>query len=274
MSSLRMMEARLPPGFRFHPQDDELICNYLAKKVRGEAVLNGSIGGYPAIVDVDLNKCEPWDLPEVACVEGKEWFFFSLKDRKYATGQRTNQATKSGYWKATGKDRQVNRMDVLVGMRKTLVFYGGRAPNGSKTDWVMHEFRLDESSNPSKFSSKEDWVLCRVSFKSRSSLIQKKTDIEKCQDDTNSFTYISFDRVLCGLEGYEQVPCFSNLISDGATADVDHRDKKLIKNSLNQFSSILEGHSKTEKPPNVSHGNLGSYLRDNGDCCMWNPWLT
>ncbi|XP_042448466.1 NAC domain-containing protein 21/22-like [Zingiber officinale] len=154
MSSLRMMEARLPPGFRYHPRDHELICNYLAKKVRGEAVLNRSAGGYPAIVDVDLNKCEPWDLPEVACVEGKEWFFFSLKDRKYATGQRTNRATKLSYRKATGNDRQVNRMDVLVGMRKTLVFYGGRAPNDSKTDWVMHEFRLDESSNPSKFSSK------------------------------------------------------------------------------------------------------------------------
>ncbi|XP_074556362.1 NAC domain-containing protein 21/22-like [Curcuma longa] len=283
MSSLSMMEARLPPGFRFHPRDDELICNYLAKKVNNEEAANRSVGGFPVIVDVDLNKCEPWDLPEVACVEGKEWYFFSLKDRKYATGQRTNRATKSGYWKATGKDRQVNRMGVLVGMRKTLVFYGGRAPNGSKTDWVMHEFRLDEAPNPSKFSSKEDWVLCRVSFKSRS-LIQKKTNIEKCQDDTNSSslppledTYISFDRVLRGLEGYEQVPCFSNLVSDGATAppmasaDVDRHDKKLIENSLNQFSSILEGYSKTEKPPNVSQGNLGSYLRDNGACYMWNP---
>ena len=69
-----------------------------------------------------------------------------MRDRKYATGQRTNRATVSGYWKATGKDRAVvagGEDAAVVGMRKTLVFYRGRAPKGSKTEWVMHEFRLE-----------------------------------------------------------------------------------------------------------------------------------
>ncbi|KAM0846504.1 hypothetical protein ACQ4PT_055626 [Festuca glaucescens] len=146
MSSIGMMEARMPPGFRFHPRDEELVLDYLLHKLTGRRAYGGV-----DIVDVDLNKCEPWDLPEAACVGGREWYFFSLRDRKYATGQRTNRATRSGYWKATGKDRPITGAGeasaAVVGMRKTLVFYQGRAPKGTRTEWVMHEFRLEEQEH-------------------------------------------------------------------------------------------------------------------------------
>ncbi|KAI4388129.1 hypothetical protein MLD38_000487 [Melastoma candidum] len=157
-------DALLPPGFRFHPTDEELITYYLLKKV-----LDGSFA-CRAIAEVDLNKCEPWRLPEKAKMGEKEWYFFSLRDRKYPTGLRTNRATEAGYWKATGKDREIlsSKTCSLVGMKKTLVFYRGRAPKGEKSNWVMHEYRLE-----GKFayhfisrSSKDEWVISRVFQKS------------------------------------------------------------------------------------------------------------
>lgn len=51
------MGDTLPPGFRFHPTDEELITYYLARKVSDSGFITR------AIRDVDFNKCEPWELP-------------------------------------------------------------------------------------------------------------------------------------------------------------------------------------------------------------------
>ncbi|XP_052139574.1 NAC domain-containing protein 77-like [Oryza glaberrima] len=165
----------LPPGFRFHPTDAEVILSYLLQKL-----LNPSFTSLP-IGEVDLNKCEPWDLPSKAKMGEKEWYFFCHKDMKYPTGMRTNRATKEGYWKATGKDREIFKQlaicegissknnKQLVGMKKTLVFYMGRAPKGTKTNWVMHEFRLHgnlHNHHPNlRLNPKDEWVVCKVFHK-------------------------------------------------------------------------------------------------------------
>jgi hypothetical protein len=73
-----------------------------------------------------------------------DWYFFSHKDKKYPTGTRTNRATAAGFWKATGRDKAIHSCTRRIGMRKTLVFYKGRAPHGQKSDWIMHEYRLDD----------------------------------------------------------------------------------------------------------------------------------
>lgn len=152
----------LPPGFRFHPTDEELISHYLYKKVVNTGFAARAIG------EADLNKSEPWDLPRKAKMGEKEWYFFCVRDRKYPTGLRTNRATESGYWKATGKDKEIYKGKALVGMKKTLVFYMGRAPKGEKTNWVMHEYRLEGKLSVHSLpkTAKNEWVICRVFQKS------------------------------------------------------------------------------------------------------------
>ncbi|XP_074556619.1 protein CUP-SHAPED COTYLEDON 2-like [Curcuma longa] len=173
-------EEQLPPGFRFHPTDEELITHYLIKKITDAGFSTR------AMADVDLNKCEPWDLPGKAKMGDKEWYFFSLRDRKYPTGLRTNRATIAGYWKTTGKDREIftsNTSD-LLGMKKTLVFYKGRAPRGEKTNWVMHEYRLHSKLPLNANNIKDEWVVCRV-FKKNSSC--KKFSTSNLQARINSY---------------------------------------------------------------------------------------
>ncbi|KAL8124603.1 hypothetical protein AgCh_012303 [Apium graveolens] len=167
MENLWNEQIELPPGFRFHPTDEELITHYLCQKVYDINFSPAPIG------TVDLNKVEPWDLPGMAKMGEDEWYFFCVKDKKYPTGSRTNRATEAGYWKATGKDKEIYRSKKLVGMKKTLVFYKGRAPRGHKTNWVMHEFRLEGKFSISKVTQNE-WAISRIFHKNSSG---KKTHI-------------------------------------------------------------------------------------------------
>ncbi|EMS63655.1 NAC domain-containing protein 7 [Triticum urartu] len=152
-------ESCVPPGFRFHPTEEELVGYYLARKV---AAQNIDLG---IIQEVDLYQTEPWDLQEkcgggrggrgtrqVAADEqsSSEWYFFSFKDRK------------------------------------------GRAPNGRKTDWIIHEYRLQTSEHGP--TQEEGWVVCRA--------FQKPTPNQR-----QSYTFPAYATAL-GLGGYYDArPC-------------------------------------------------------------------
>ncbi|XP_050214691.1 NAC domain-containing protein 30 [Mercurialis annua] len=151
------LESCVPPGFRFHPTEEELVGYYLKRKI------NSLKFDLDVIVDIDLYKMEPWDIQarcNLGYYEQNEWYFFSHKDRKYPTGTRTNRATAAGFWKATGRDKAVLSKNKIIGMRKTLVFYKGRAPNGMKSDWIMHEYRLQTSEHGPP--QEEGWAVCRA----------------------------------------------------------------------------------------------------------------
>jgi hypothetical protein len=50
------MESCVPPGFRFHPTEEELVGYYLARKINSLKI------DIDVIVDIDLYKMEPWDI--------------------------------------------------------------------------------------------------------------------------------------------------------------------------------------------------------------------
>ncbi|XP_039056083.1 NAC transcription factor 47-like, partial [Hibiscus syriacus] len=174
---MKHQHSSLPPEFRFHPTDEELVLHYLMKK------LSSSPFPVSIVTDVDIYKFDPWDLPDKAFLVKKNGIFFSPRDRKYPNGVRPNRAAGSGYWKATGTDKIIVTSSMVagrgevhsnIGVKKALVFYKGRPPKGTKTNWIMHEYRLSQSPNnnsrpfrPKDCSMRfDDWVLCRIYKKS------------------------------------------------------------------------------------------------------------
>lgn len=157
-----MAMTSLPPGFRFHPTDVELVSFYLKRKVMGKPFR------FEAIAEVELYKFAPWDLREKSQLRSKdlEWYFFCPRDKKYPSGSRSNRATDIGYWKATGKDRPIIHNTSTVGMKKTLIFHEGKPRKGSRTDWVMYEYRLENREMADAGLVQDTFVLCKIFQKS------------------------------------------------------------------------------------------------------------
>lgn len=179
------MALEMPPGFRFHPTDEELVMHYLCRKCASQTI------SVPIIAEIDLYKFDPWQLPDMALYGEKEWYFFSPRDRKYPNGSRPNRAAGTGYWKATGADKPIGKPKA-VGIKKALVFYAGKAPRGVKTNWIMHEYRLanvDRSAGKRNNNLRlDDWVLCRI--------YNKKGVLEKhlnCDTKSTPFSEMEID---------------------------------------------------------------------------------
>ncbi|PKI53715.1 hypothetical protein CRG98_025956 [Punica granatum] len=137
------MEDR-PPGYRFYPTEEELISFYLQNKLQGNRPEIHDVIPVVSIYDI-----EPWHLPKLSgeyCpADTEQWFFFVPRQEREARGGRPTRTTSSGYWKATGSPGYVYSSDnQVIGLKKTMVFYKGKAPAGRKTKWKMHEYRAIE----------------------------------------------------------------------------------------------------------------------------------
>ncbi|MED6110028.1 hypothetical protein PIB30_039111 [Stylosanthes scabra] len=145
------MADNFPVGYRFLPKEEELLTYYLKNKIEGnDSLINNTIS------QIHLYSFDPWDLPEHSKVKSddSEWFFFTELNYTTEKNNRCVRKTNGGYWKITGKERQIKTMatDTLIGTKKTLVFYNNR-PDSVKTNWVMHEYHAPNHKT---------MVLCRV----------------------------------------------------------------------------------------------------------------
>ncbi|KAG1369712.1 NAC domain-containing protein 90 [Cocos nucifera] len=160
----------LPPGFRFYPTEEELLNFYLGNKLE-----NTRQDMERVIPIVDVYSYDPVQLPpmsgEASIRDPEQWFFFCPRQEREAQGGKPARTTPSGYWKATGSPSYVfSSQNQRIGVKKTMVFYTGRAPTGTKTQWKMNEYKtLEEASSSTSTTPprlRNEFSVCRVYIKS------------------------------------------------------------------------------------------------------------
>ncbi|TVU37200.1 hypothetical protein EJB05_10503 [Eragrostis curvula] len=274
--------TQLPPGFRFHPTDEELILHYLRNRA---ASLPCPV---PIIADVDIYKFDPWDLPCKAVYGDGEWYFFSPRDRKYPNGIRPNRAAGSGYWKATGTDKPIHdgATGESVGVKKALVFYQGRPPKGTKTNWIMHEYRLAGTDPlavaagaqyrppPVKYRNVsmrlDDWVLCRIykKFSQASPMVPPLADYDRLDNDEHSAGG-------SGGGGFDDICSFAYAPTTSAASTTTHQQQQQLP-SVTSFSDLFDDYSLSQifdtaapadadHAPFAMHPSLNQLLAIGGD---------
>ncbi|CAL9007634.1 unnamed protein product [Prunus brigantina] len=153
-------------GFRYHPPEEEMVN--LLKKQR---MMQGKASQARRIIpDIDFYKYEPWELagrmlPD-SPYQPRMWFSFSRPHHKYANSRRCNRLTAKGFWKITGKPREIKSRQLSESVtckKRTLTFHLGRPSKQSKTGWVKQEYYLTSTVPGSNLSG---LVLFRMKNKS------------------------------------------------------------------------------------------------------------
>ncbi|XVE59986.1 hypothetical protein DITRI_Ditri05aG0090400 [Diplodiscus trichospermus] len=268
-----------PPGFRFCPLDEELILHYLKKKVMNETLPQNRI------TEVNLYRHNPEKLAEQFKQYGeKEWYFFTPRDKKYRNGTRPNRAAGDGYWKATGADKEVKCNGQVVGYRKALVFYRGKPPKGDKTNWIMHEYRVNDPPPCKRIYNDmrlDDWVLCRIYKKVDKSVRTQHKDEDSSpsihNEDTNDLMSLDFDynSVVDSMDCSNNIGCFMNdesftnfqhTIGDQFPTSLSFNYETHPKIDLHPFKSLSRG--VQDEIWNVANLDFASQLDFYGVACV------
>ncbi|CAA0842145.1 Transcription factor JUNGBRUNNEN 1 [Striga hermonthica] len=237
------------PGFRFHPTDEELVGFYLRRKVEKKPI------GIELIKQADIYKYDPWDLPKSTNLgeKDKEWYFFCKRGRKYKNSVRPNRVTGSGFWKATGIDRPIYSGPDCIGLKKSLVYYRGSAGKGTKTEWMMHEFRLPADATPTTSAQEaEVWTLCRI-LKRNAPYRKYVSDLRLAVKKINS---INNNQLLVDASSSETCSIDST-DQNGKSSYISFSSPMTVRQNADQHKSLFPG----QNTANVQHELFpGQYL--------------
>ncbi|XP_025828029.1 NAC domain-containing protein 90-like isoform X2 [Panicum hallii] len=174
----------LPPGYRFYPTEEELLGFYLRHRLAGT---RAQVEHFIPVVDIySYHPAQLQAMAGAANVGDKEqWFFFCPRAERELSGGRPARTTPTGYWKATGSPSYVYSAPAsrVIGEKRTMVFYEGRAPTGTKTRWKMNEYKAvaaDDAPPPAGAPAVR--------------ILQLRNEFSVCRVYTSNGTLRSFDR--------------------------------------------------------------------------------
>ncbi|KAI9156777.1 hypothetical protein LWI28_012061 [Acer negundo] len=156
------MQVDAPLGFRFRPSDEELVKDYLLKKVRGQQLPCNGI----QFCDLYGDK-SPWEIflhgTDHELLE-KDHRFYVFTTLKKAGLQRVSRVAGCGTWHGDKKTVKIyadkKNKKGLIGYKKNFTF---KLKTGSKkSQWIMHEFSLAGESLMGIHHNSCDFVLCRL----------------------------------------------------------------------------------------------------------------
>ncbi|GLT42999.1 hypothetical protein SLA2020_169760 [Shorea laevis] len=263
------------PGFRFHPTEEELLDFYLKNMIYGKKLRCDVIGF------LNIYHHDPSDLPGLSKIGEREWYFFVPRDRKHGSGGRPNRTTENGFWKATGSDRKIFSLSDskrIIGLKKTLVFYKGRAPRGTKTDWVMNEYRLPDGCPLPK-----DIVLCKIYRKATSlKVLEQRAALEeetKAMQTFSSSPQSSVETISFCIPQEEFSASFSvpQVVLKQEKEDtpmVDVMKDEMVKENKKESSASLQMPLGKEKLPELQLPKMGmDWTQDPFWTQLNSPWL-
>jgi hypothetical protein len=108
------------PGFRFRPYNDELITDYLLKKIKGEAL------SWEGIIECDIyGERSPWEIcSDLSYPEEKVYFFTRLKK---LSKNRVGRTADCGVWHENSAVKIYDYKGNVIGARKLFSFMVNKA---------------------------------------------------------------------------------------------------------------------------------------------------